>query len=369
MLLPRSAIVWESAKPGNATSGNSRQRMQSKAKQAASNAMVTFASGNRLHQSSSSTISNGISNFNFQGYRKVYRQYAPDGEMSDKYLFQKYQYAHQHTIVKIERSSNAPDAELTAIVTYNAPFHIPFIGRILGKRPYPGATYFATTIESRATLQSESPRNDNWGTWYRLQVRIKHHMQYRHRIKSLLHEIFAGEVRDNKSRSSLKNQTPVKGFQKIAICEEGTISMVTIVAVLVIAILIGFVGNSGRVVQQKIEVQNAADSVAYSSALWQARGMNAITAVNHLLGEATAICVLIEAIGGPELEKARSLSWSSGKSDPTIKRTNAILTILHPLTKTAFTPDNKLSQAAFDAIVDEDGGKLDGKYLSGAANL
>ncbi len=79
-------------------------------------------------------------------------------------------------------------------------------------------------------------------------------------------------------------------------------AQVTVIAVMGFTILVGMVGNVGRIVQKKVAVQNAADSIAYSTALWQARSMNAVTAVNHMLGEVTAICVLHEALGGPELD-------------------------------------------------------------------
>ena len=87
--------------------------------------------------------------------------------------------------------------------------------------------------------------------------------------------------------------------------EEGTMAQVTVIVIMGFAMLLGLVGNIGRMVQKKVAVQNAADSVAYSTALWQARSMNAVTAVNHLLGEVSSICILHEAIGGPELDHGR----------------------------------------------------------------
>ena len=93
------------------------------------------------------------------------------------------------------------------------------------------------------------------------------------------------------------------GLRDLHLSEEGTMAQVTIIVVMGFAMLVGLVGNVGRMVQRKVAVQNAADSVAYSTALWQARSMNAVTAVNHLMGEVTAICVLHEAIGGPELDE------------------------------------------------------------------
>ena len=62
----------------------------------------------------------------------------------------------------------------------------------------------------------------------------------------------------------------------------------------------GFIGNIGQVTANKIATQNAADSVAFSSAQWMARGMNAATATNHMLGEVTGLVVVIEAVAGPE---------------------------------------------------------------------
>src|SRR4051794_19270593 len=67
----------------------------------------------------------------------------------------------------------------------------------------------------------------------------------------------------------------------------GKITIVTIFALLGLIVMAGYVGNVGHVVTTKIYTQNAADAIAFSSAQWMARGMNAVTATNHLLGEAT----------------------------------------------------------------------------------
>jgi hypothetical protein len=83
----------------------------------------------------------------------------------------------------------------------------------------------------------------------------------------------------------------------------GKIALVTLVAMLGLVVLAGFVGNAGQVVSSKVASQNAADSVAFSSAQWMARGMNSITATNHLLGEVTGLVVAVEALGGPEMDE------------------------------------------------------------------
>ena len=82
----------------------------------------------------------------------------------------------------------------------------------------------------------------------------------------------------------------------------GKITLVTIMAILGLVVLAGFIGNAGHVVTKKVETQNAADAVAFSSAQWMARGMNASTATNHLIGEITGLVVVLEALGGPEAD-------------------------------------------------------------------
>lgn len=84
--------------------------------------------------------------------------------------------------------------------------------------------------------------------------------------------------------------------------ENGKVSLLASMLMLALVALAGLIGNTGHAAKEKIETQNAADSVAYSSALWMARGMNAVTATNHMLGEATALTAVHEAFGGPELD-------------------------------------------------------------------
>ncbi len=84
--------------------------------------------------------------------------------------------------------------------------------------------------------------------------------------------------------------------------ESGKITLVAAIMMLAMVVLIGLIGNAGHAVNQKIEAQNAADAAAFSSSLWMARGMNALTATNHMMGEATALCAIHEAIGGPGMD-------------------------------------------------------------------
>jgi len=84
---------------------------------------------------------------------------------------------------------------------------------------------------------------------------------------------------------------------------EGKISLVAAPWILGLALLACFLGNTGVMPARRIEAQNAADSAAWSLAAHQARGMNTITAINHIMGDLTAVVVALEAIGGHELDE------------------------------------------------------------------
>ncbi len=84
--------------------------------------------------------------------------------------------------------------------------------------------------------------------------------------------------------------------------EEGYIAVVNVVSILLCTVLMGLVVNTGNIVRHKIEVQNSADATAYTAALWHARGMNAVTMTNHVIGEISAFVVMHEAIGGKDLD-------------------------------------------------------------------
>lgn len=86
--------------------------------------------------------------------------------------------------------------------------------------------------------------------------------------------------------------------KRLAAREEGMLTLTVGLVLIGFMIMIGLVANVARTTREKLEVQNAADAAAYSTALWLARGMNSITAANHMIGELTAICALHEAIGG-----------------------------------------------------------------------
>lgn len=109
-----------------------------------------------------------------------------------------------------------------------------------------------------------------------------------------LRAVYRGEA----SREELEGRP----LLRVAVREEGMLTLVSIFPILAFLVFIGLVGNVAEITARKMETQNAADAVGYSSAVWMARGMNAITATNHLVGELTALIALHEGIGGPELD-------------------------------------------------------------------
>lgn len=106
-------------------------------------------------------------------------------------------------------------------------------------------------------------------------------------------------------RDIMSGETGVARRQGLHADEDGMLSFVNLLAVILFLMLLALVGNVGRTVNEKIEVQNSADAVAYSSATWMARGMNSVTAVNHLIGELMSFVVLYDAIGVRETTKEK----------------------------------------------------------------
>jgi hypothetical protein len=71
--------------------------------------------------------------------------------------------------------------------------------------------------------------------------------------------------------------------------QRGTISIVSVFAVLLLTMLLGMLMNVGRQVDGKIRMQNAADAAAYSGGLVMTRGMNDLAFTNHLLADVFAL--------------------------------------------------------------------------------
>ena len=71
--------------------------------------------------------------------------------------------------------------------------------------------------------------------------------------------------------------------------ERGSISFATVFALLLLTMLLGMVINTGRQIDSKLKLQNAADASTYSGGIVLARGMNSLAFSNHLLCETMAL--------------------------------------------------------------------------------
>lgn len=97
---------------------------------------------------------------------------------------------------------------------------------------------------------------------------------------------------------------------------KGLITWGSLLSVMFLMMLAAYVSNVAIVVNQKIRTQNAADGTAYSATVWLARGMNSVTATNHVIGEINAMYTMHHALGGKWLDdygQQRRRNWGDTK--------------------------------------------------------
>ncbi|MBL8817754.1 MAG: hypothetical protein JNL58_17140 [Planctomyces sp.] len=99
-------------------------------------------------------------------------------------------------------------------------------------------------------------------------------------------------------------------FRRFHESEGGMMSIANAVCVLLATLLITASLNNMQIANRTVERQNAADAAALSGTVWMARGMNSVTATNHLMGEMLSLVILHEAIGGKKQEN--KISADSG---------------------------------------------------------
>jgi hypothetical protein len=75
--------------------------------------------------------------------------------------------------------------------------------------------------------------------------------------------------------------------------QRGSLSIVSVFAVMFLAMLLGMVMNVGRHVDGKLRMQNAADAAAFSGGVVLARGMNTLAFTNHLLFDVFAVTAFL----------------------------------------------------------------------------
>lgn len=71
--------------------------------------------------------------------------------------------------------------------------------------------------------------------------------------------------------------------------EGGSLSIVSVFALMMLVLLLGMVMNSARQVDQKVKLQNAADSATYAGGVVLSRSMNTLAFTNHLLSDVFAL--------------------------------------------------------------------------------
>ncbi|NND98970.1 MAG: hypothetical protein HKN47_16760 [Pirellulaceae bacterium] len=135
-----------------------------------------------------------------------------------------------------------------------------------------------------------------------------------HNLRRLAYEIILGDdctsTMNYGQRNGWENRSPLARFHAD---EGGKISYISIFTMLTFLVIVVFVTNTGITARHKIQLQNAADATAYSTGIWQARSLNAITSANHLMGELTAITVTLDSFGGKMMAAGESNTTDESK--------------------------------------------------------
>ncbi|MFK7822063.1 MAG: Tad domain-containing protein [Planctomycetaceae bacterium] len=106
-----------------------------------------------------------------------------------------------------------------------------------------------------------------------------------------------------------------KLFREIHGEEDGLLTAANAVFMMLCVLLMVYVLNVGHITTKKVDLQNAADASAYSGATYMARGMNAITATNHVIGEMNAMVILHYAFGGDKLDAGKRADVGTNVSE------------------------------------------------------
>ena len=75
--------------------------------------------------------------------------------------------------------------------------------------------------------------------------------------------------------------------------QRGSISIASVFALLLLVMLLGMVMNSSRQVDQKVRLQNAADSATWSSGQAMVRNLNSLAFTNHLMADTFALAAFM----------------------------------------------------------------------------
>jgi hypothetical protein len=153
----RSAIVWTTVEKPSDRYSEITGKSKNMAQQAAVQAMVPFASG--LHQGNSSN------NQAATNYLKAYQAYSEGkSNIRDEYVVNKYVYANRAVQTSLKSVGNGEiwKKDVEAVISYDAPFLLPYIGKLFGGKikTINGVKVTVLTIQSQVSLLTECPMND-----------------------------------------------------------------------------------------------------------------------------------------------------------------------------------------------------------------
>ena len=97
-----------------------------------------------------------------------------------------------------------------------------------------------------------------------------------------------------------------------------------------------------------------------------ARGMNAVTATNHLLGEVTALTVVIEGLGGPEADAGLEAYPPQSRITDSINQNFVHLAKINGLAVYGATAAGKIDGKFLDVVVNKFVSKKDAKHKAWA---
>jgi len=144
----RSAVVWDTAQPA----GKGAEKVHL----AVAHALAPFASGNPKHLSRE-YLDLARQDISYTYCQAYFRYAGEDASVSNNYLVRKLYYARQ-SLVLYHEPPPAWNSEKSVSVTYDHAFHLPAMGRLLGRPSarVPGLRVF--TIRYTARLQNEGAK-------------------------------------------------------------------------------------------------------------------------------------------------------------------------------------------------------------------
>ncbi len=153
--------------------------------------------------------------------------------------------------------------------------------------------------------------------------------------------------------------------------QRGNMTIINIVAVMLCTVLTTFILNTGNIASRRIEHQDVADAVALSGGYWMQRGMNAVTATNHVMGELTGIVIVHHALGGDLLDDGGKAEDASSLKSLTIMKGSDLKSInnLLDLAKTGAEALGYQETEVYRLVREKDGVHAEAAILDGKVTL